>query len=82
MGVDRSIITAASSSKSIITTSIEVTKKRGRVVVIGFIPMDIAKDPFMKKEIELMFCLLILLLYPYLMEIKFLKVGSYARLMQ
>ena len=54
MGVDRSIITAASSSKSIIETAMEITKKRGRVVAIGFIPMDIGKDPFMKKEIEFM----------------------------
>ena len=54
MGVDRTIITAASTSKSIIATSIDVTKKRGRVIAIGFIPMDIEKDPFMKKEIEFM----------------------------
>jgi len=54
MGVDRTIITAASTSKSIIATSIDVTKKRGKVIAIGFIPMDIEKDPFMKKEIEFM----------------------------
>jgi len=54
MGVDRTIITAASTSKSIIASSMDVTKKRGRVIAIGFIPMDIEKDPFMKKEIEFM----------------------------
>ena len=54
MGADRTIITAASTNKSIIATSIDVTKKRGKVIAIGFIPMDIEKDPFMKKEIEFM----------------------------
>ena len=52
MGVDKSIITAASRSKSIITTVMEITRKRGRVVAVGFIPMDIDENPFMKKEIE------------------------------
>lgn len=52
-GVDATIITAASSSNQPIEVSGEITRERGRVVVVGLTKMDIPREPFYLKEIEL-----------------------------
>ncbi len=52
MGLDRCIITASSDSGEIIKTAMETTRQKGRVVALGFVPMSIMKNPFMRKEIE------------------------------
>lgn len=52
-GVDATIITAASSSNQPIELSGEITRERGRVVVVGLTKMDIPREPFYLKEIEL-----------------------------
>ena len=52
MGLDRCIITASSDSDEIVKTTIESTRQKGRIVALGFVPMNIQKYPFMRKEIE------------------------------
>ena len=51
-GLDRCIITASSDSDGIISVAMESTRKRGRIVALGFVPMNIEKYPFMRQEIE------------------------------
>ena len=52
MGLDYCIITASSDSDEIVKTAMESTRKKGRITVLGFVPMNIDKYPFMRKEIE------------------------------
>ncbi len=51
-GLDRCIITASSDSDEIIDRAMESMRKRGRIVALGFVPMNIEKYPFMRQEIE------------------------------
>jgi predicted dehydrogenase len=51
-GVDTTIITAASKSDSIVQQAMEVTRKKGRVVVVGDVGLNIQRCPFYKKEID------------------------------
>lgn len=53
-GFDSIIITAATSSNDPIELSAEIARKKGRVVVVGAIKMDVPRDPhFYRKELEL-----------------------------
>jgi predicted dehydrogenase/threonine dehydrogenase-like Zn-dependent dehydrogenase len=52
MGLDRCIITASSESNQIVSAAMEATRQKGRVVVLGFVPLNMEKYPFMRKEIE------------------------------
>ena len=52
MGVDVCLITAASQSDEIVQTAMEITRQKGRVVVVGLVPMNIQKNPFLRKEID------------------------------
>lgn len=52
-GVDATVITAASSSNQPIELSGDITRERGRVVVVGLTKMDIPREPFYLREIEL-----------------------------
>ena len=52
-GVDCSIITASSHSDSIIQQALEITRKRGKVVLISDVGLNIDRNPFYKKEIDL-----------------------------
>jgi threonine dehydrogenase-like Zn-dependent dehydrogenase len=53
-GFDAVIITAAAPSNDPIELSAEITRKKGRVVVVGAVKMDIPRDPhFYRKELEL-----------------------------
>ncbi len=51
-GVDATIITAATESNDIIQMAMEITRKKGRVVVVGDIGMDVKREPFYQKEID------------------------------
>jgi predicted dehydrogenase/threonine dehydrogenase-like Zn-dependent dehydrogenase len=53
IGVDAVIITAATSSDDPIRLSGRITRDRGRVVVVGAVPMDVPRSPYYEKEIEL-----------------------------
>lgn len=53
-GFDSIIITAATPSNDPIELSAEIARKKGRVVVVGAIKMDVPRDPhFYRKELEL-----------------------------
>ena len=51
-GVDGVIVCAGSSSNTIIETCGRVTREKGRVVVVGAVRMDIPREDFFKKEIN------------------------------
>ena len=53
-GVDATIITASSKSDAIIQQAIQVTRKKGKVIVIGDIGMNIERNPLYNKEIDLL----------------------------
>ncbi|MBI1338483.1 MAG: zinc-binding dehydrogenase [Phycisphaera sp.] len=53
MGVDAAIITAATPSNGPIETAAEIARTKGRVVIVGLVGMDIPRDPFYKKELDL-----------------------------
>jgi predicted dehydrogenase/threonine dehydrogenase-like Zn-dependent dehydrogenase len=53
-GFDSVIITAAAPSNDPIELSAELTRKKGKVVVVGAVKMDIPRDPhFYRKELDL-----------------------------
>jgi predicted dehydrogenase/threonine dehydrogenase-like Zn-dependent dehydrogenase len=53
-GFDSVIITAAAPSNDPIELSSEIAKKKGKIIVVGAVKMDIARDPyFYRKELDL-----------------------------
>lgn len=50
--VDGVLITASSKSNDIIRQSANMTRKRGRIVLIGVIGLDIKRDDFYEKELS------------------------------
>lgn len=52
-GVDGVLICAGTASNTPIELSGEVTRNKGRVIVVGAVRMDIPREPYFKKEIEL-----------------------------
>jgi predicted dehydrogenase/threonine dehydrogenase-like Zn-dependent dehydrogenase len=51
-GVDTTIITAASSSNDIVQQAMHITRKKGRVVIVGDVGLALSRDPFYQKEID------------------------------
>jgi len=51
-GVDACIITAGSSDEEIVQQAMEMTRKKGTVVVVGGVPMNLKRRPFYRKEID------------------------------
>jgi predicted dehydrogenase/threonine dehydrogenase-like Zn-dependent dehydrogenase len=55
LGVDCTIITAsAPGNDSIIQQAIEITRKKGKVVIVGDIGLGLKRSPFYEKEIDLL----------------------------
>lgn len=52
-GADVTIITAATKSNQPIETAAEVTRSKGKVVVVGMVGMEVPREPFYKKELDL-----------------------------
>lgn len=52
-GADSVIITASSKDSSIITTAGEIARMKGKVVVVGLVGMDIPRDIYYKKELDI-----------------------------
>lgn len=52
-GVDATIICASSKSSDIINSSMEITRKQGRVVIVGYVGLDIHPKNFLYREIDL-----------------------------
>ncbi|MEN6510317.1 MAG: bi-domain-containing oxidoreductase [Chloroherpetonaceae bacterium] len=53
LGFDKVIITASTSSDEPIELAIELARKRGIIVVVGAVPMNIQRGKFYQKELEL-----------------------------
>lgn len=51
-GVDCTIITASSSSDSLVQQAMELTRKKGKVVVVGDVGLKLERTPFYQKEID------------------------------
>ncbi len=52
-GVDATIICASSDSADIINSSMEITRRQGRVVIVGYVGLDIHPKNFLYREIDL-----------------------------
>jgi predicted dehydrogenase len=52
-GVDATILTASSKSPDVANLAMELTRKKGKVVVVGDVKLDLARNPFLRKEIDL-----------------------------
>jgi predicted dehydrogenase/threonine dehydrogenase-like Zn-dependent dehydrogenase len=53
-GADATVITAASKSNAPINTAMELTRRRGRVVIVGDIGLKVERATFYRKEIDLL----------------------------
>ena len=51
-GVDATLITAASESDSIVQQAMEITRRKGRVVVVGAVGLGLKRSPLYEKEID------------------------------
>jgi predicted dehydrogenase/threonine dehydrogenase-like Zn-dependent dehydrogenase len=52
-GADLTLITAATSSNQPIELAGEITRRKGRVVVVGAVGMNVPRDTYYRKELEL-----------------------------
>ncbi len=52
-GVDAVIITAADQGNALVTQAGEISRSKGRIVVVGFVGMDLPREVFYKKELDL-----------------------------
>jgi len=52
-GVDAVIIAASTSSNQPITDAAEISRMRGRVVLVGMVGMDVPRNIYYKKELEI-----------------------------
>jgi predicted dehydrogenase/threonine dehydrogenase-like Zn-dependent dehydrogenase len=53
IGADSVIITASSKSNEPINAAAEISRLKGRIVVVGMVGMTIDREPFYKRELEL-----------------------------
>lgn len=53
IGFDSVIITASTSSNQPVELAIDLLRKKGSIVVVGAVPMNVARDVFYRKELEL-----------------------------
>ncbi len=51
-GVDATLITAASSSDALVQQAMHVTRKKGKVVIVGDVGLKLERAPFYQKEID------------------------------
>ena len=53
MGADAVIITAAAHDSRLVTLAGEISRQKGRVVVVGLVGIDIPRDIYYRKELDL-----------------------------
>ena len=53
MGADAVIVTASSKSSEPVNTAAEISRIKGRIVVVGLVGLTIDREPFYKRELEL-----------------------------
>jgi len=54
MGVDVCLVAASSKDGDILQSATEITRKKGRIVILGLIPMKFERNPFLKKELDIL----------------------------
>lgn len=52
-GADATILTASTSSNAPLQMAMEMTRKKGKVVIVGAVGLNLNRHPFYKKEIDL-----------------------------
>lgn len=52
-GADAVIITASAASNTPLEAAAEISRIKGRIVIVGMVGMNVPRDPFYKKELEL-----------------------------
>ncbi len=52
-GVDSTIVCASSDSSEIINSAMAITRRQGRVVIVGYVKLDIHPKEFLYREIDL-----------------------------
>jgi predicted dehydrogenase/threonine dehydrogenase-like Zn-dependent dehydrogenase len=55
MGPDAVILAAATESNAPVETAAEMCRVKGRVVVVGMVGLNVPRDPFYRKELDLRF---------------------------
>jgi predicted dehydrogenase/threonine dehydrogenase-like Zn-dependent dehydrogenase len=53
-GADRTLITAATKSASVVNLAMEVTRAKGTVIIVGDVGLKIEREQFYRKEIDLL----------------------------
>ncbi|MFH1922331.1 MAG: zinc-binding alcohol dehydrogenase, partial [Planctomycetota bacterium] len=53
VGVDRVLICASTSSREVIEQAVAVARDRGRIVVVGAVNLDVPREAFYMKELDL-----------------------------
>lgn len=53
-GVDYTLVTAASKSDAIMQQAMELTRRKGKVIIVGDVGLHLERDPFYKKEIDVL----------------------------
>jgi predicted dehydrogenase/threonine dehydrogenase-like Zn-dependent dehydrogenase len=53
-GADQTIMTAATKSNAVINLAMDVTRAKGRVVIVGDVGLNAQRDVFYRKEIDLL----------------------------
>ena len=53
LGADAVIVTASSKSSEPVNTAAEISRLKGRIVVVGLVGLTIDREPFYKRELEL-----------------------------
>ena len=53
-GADRTILTAATKSDAVINLGMDVTRRRGAVIIVGDVSLNVKRDVFYRKEIDLL----------------------------
>jgi len=53
MGVDRVVICASTSSRQVIEQAVAIARDRGRIVVVGAVNLDVPREQFYMKELDL-----------------------------
>lgn len=52
LGADAVVITASTASSDVVQQAMQMCRKKGRVVVVGSVGMDVQRSPFYEKEID------------------------------
>jgi predicted dehydrogenase/threonine dehydrogenase-like Zn-dependent dehydrogenase len=53
-GVDRTLMVAATKSDTVINMAMEITRRRGTVVIVGDVGLNVQRPQFYRKEIDLL----------------------------